>query len=99
VHLEEAIVPVRLARKQTLELEFGGAVAKRFKGCVGFRDNFLVALRLAEFDQLELIGKLAFDFATRIDRGFEPRTFLEDFLGLVRLVPKRRVFGFLGQRR
>ena len=51
--LEVAVVGVGLAREQAFELALLRLLAEFFERCLGLRDNPLIALGLAQADQLD----------------------------------------------
>jgi len=75
VNLKKTIVRVGLARKQTFKLKLCRTLAKGRKHRFGFGNDLFISLRLAKRDQIELIGKLAFDLTAGIDRRLQPRAF------------------------
>jgi hypothetical protein len=60
---------------------------------LGVGNDGLVALRLAEFDQLDRFGKVALDAVIALDRLVEPVALAQDLLRFVRVVPQFRVLG------
>ena len=91
VDLEVGVVGVGLAREQRLDLP-----ARHLRGeprdlRLGIGDDPLVALRLAELDQAEIVGKLALGRPHRRDRGVEVLALAHDALRVLRVVPEIRI--------
>jgi hypothetical protein len=93
MNFEIAIIAVGLAREQALELALGDLGAELFQ--IGFRlgDDRLIALRLAELDEAELVLKLALDAAIAFDRPGKLVALAQRRLSRFRLVPEVRVLG------
>jgi len=89
---EIAIIAVGLAREQAFELALGGLVAQLFERRLGFLDDALVTLGLAQLDELDRVLILLLDALVAIDQMFEAGALTRDFLRLVGVVPEVRVF-------
>jgi hypothetical protein len=63
----------------------------------GVRNDRLIALGLAEFDQLDGFGEVALDAVVALNGLFEPVALAQDLLRLVRIVPELRVLGLVVQ--
>ena len=59
---------------------------------LGLGDNRIVALGLAEPDQLDRVFNLALDAAVALNRPFEAGALAQDLLRLGRVVPELRIF-------
>jgi hypothetical protein len=90
---EIAVIGVGLARQQALDLAARCLLVQRRQQLLGIGDDRRVALRLAEFDQLDRLVKVALDAAVALDRLVEPVALAQDLLRLVRIVPQFRVLG------
>jgi hypothetical protein len=91
--LEIAIVAVGLTREQAFELALGDLGAEFFKIGLGLGDDSLIALRLAELDEAELVLELALDTAIAVDRPGKLVALAQRRLSGFRLVPEVRVLG------
>ncbi len=70
--LEIAVVGVGFAREQAFELALLRLLAQLFERPLGLGDDSLIALGLAQPDQLDRLLDLAFDPAIALDRPFQP---------------------------
>jgi hypothetical protein len=59
----------------------------------GVGDDGVIALRLAQFDQLDRVAKVALDAVVAVNSLVEPVALAQDLLRLVRVVPEFRVLG------
>jgi len=91
--LEVAVVGVGLAREQAFELALLRLLAEFFERCPGLRDNPLIALGLAQADQLDRILDLAFDPAVALDRPLQAGALAPYLLRFGLVIPQLGVFG------
>jgi len=92
VHFEVAVVAVGLTRKQAFELALCGFVAQLFERCLGFRDDAVIVLGLAQLDEFDRVAIVLFDTLIAADQMFEAGALARDFLRFVGVVPEIRVF-------
>jgi hypothetical protein len=95
--LEIAVVAVGLARQQALELALLRLVAQLFEAPLGLGDDLLVALAVAELDQLQRFIDLALDAAVALDRALQLGALAQDLLRGPAVVPQFRVLGLAVQ--
>ena len=93
MHFEIAVIGVGLARQQALDLAPLRLLAQPVERRLGVGDDRLVALGLAELDQLDRVVDLALDAAIAVDRLFEPGALAQQLLRRGRVVPQLRVLG------
>ena len=93
MHFEIAVVAIGLAREEAFELALRRLGAEPFERRLGLLDDRVVALGLAQLDQLDRLIDLAFDAAIAFDRAVEPGALAQQFLRRLRIVPQRRVLG------
>ena len=91
VDLDEGVVAVRLAGKQRLDLVALGPRGEFTERHHPFLGQRLVALRVAELDQLDRVVPLLLDRAYHADRFIEATALLHQPLRLLRIVPQRRI--------
>jgi hypothetical protein len=89
--LQIAVVGVRLARQQALDLAAPRLLAQRIEQPLGVVDDRLVPVGIAEADQLDRLVDLALDPFVAVDRPVEPGALAQDLLRLARVVPELRV--------
>src|SRR5690606_8844493 len=87
------IVRVSLARKKRLDLPRRDLAPQGADGCFCLLDDRLVALFLAQLDQLDIIVKSSRKPVDRIDVFFEGLAFAHELLGLLRIVPQLTILG------
>ena len=88
---DEAVIAVRLAGEQALDLHPGRAVAQREQGGLGLGDDLAVVLGLAELDELAVVPHLAVEGSPGGQRAVEPRALAHDVPRAFGVVPERRV--------
>ena len=91
--LEEAVVAVRLAGQQALELPLGRNGLQRGKRLLGVVQGLGVRFLLGEGDQFERILEFLFQRAEPGEALFGRGAFAHDRLGAVGIVPQIRFFG------
>jgi hypothetical protein len=91
VNLEIAVIGVGLARQQAFEFASGRFGAQPLERRFGLGDNRVLALALAQLDQLARLVDLALDAPVAADRLVETSAFAQQFLGCLRVVPEVRV--------
>jgi len=92
IDLDIGIVRVRLAREQRRDLvplRPFGKLGEAAHGIVGKRG---VAFGLGHLEELGRVGKLPLDRPGRADRLLQPPPLAHDVLGVLGVVPQRRVF-------
>jgi hypothetical protein len=94
---EVAIVAVGFARQQALELALRRFGAQFVERRLGFLDDAVVALGLAELDQLHRVVIIALDPAIAFDQVVKPAAFADQRLRRLGIVPKLRLFGLFIQ--
>jgi hypothetical protein len=92
MHFEIAVVGVGLAGEQAFQLAPGRLRAQPLERRFGVGDDGVVALGLAELDQLELLADLAFDAPITVDRLVEPGALAQQLLGRGGIIPQVGVF-------
>jgi hypothetical protein len=92
MHFEIAVIGVSLAGEQALQLAPGRLRAQPLKRRFGVGDDGVVALGLAELDQLKLLADLAFDPPIAGDRLVEPGALAQQLLGRGGIIPQVGVF-------
>jgi len=90
---EIAIIGIGLAREQALELALGNLDPQLLEIGLGFGNDALVALGIAELDEAELIVELALDPAVAVDGVVQLVALAQRRLRGFRLVPELRVLG------
>ena len=93
MHFEITVIGVGLARQQALDLAALRLLVQRPQQLLGVGDDRLVALGLAEFDQLDGLGHVALDAAVALNGLFQPCALAQYLLRLGGVVPE---FGVLG---
>ena len=91
--LEIAVIGIGLAREQALELALGDLGAQLLEIGLGLGNDTLIALRLAELDEAELIVELALDPAVTADGVVELIALAQRRLRGLGLVPELRILG------
>jgi hypothetical protein len=97
MHFEIAVVGIGLAGQEALDLAALRLLVQSFEQFLGIGDDGLVALFLAEFDQLDRFGEVALDAAVAVDGFLKPVALAQDFLRLLRIVPEFLVLGTVVQ--
>src|SRR5665213_1588162 len=93
MHLQEAVVGIRLTREQRLDLRPRGTLRDRGDDRLALADRGLVAFALAQLDEDRRVIELALERADRRQPGFEIGAFAHRRLSLRRVVPQRGAFG------
>ena len=93
VDLEEGVVSVRLAVEERFGLALRRLVAQRADRRLGVGDDGVVALGLAELDELALVGELAGERLHAVQRVGEGLAVAHQLLGAGGVGPERRVLG------
>jgi hypothetical protein len=87
MHFEIAVIGVRLAGKEALELAPRRFRAQPLERRFGIGDDSRLALRLTHLDQLEGVGDLALDPAITADRLVEPGALAQQLLCRCGIIP------------
>jgi hypothetical protein len=95
LHLQEAVVAVRLAGKEALELALRRLLAQLGQGRLGLGGDRLIALGVGQLDEADGIVQLALEPAIAVDRTVEAVALAQQPLCLLRVVPE---IGILGER-
>jgi hypothetical protein len=90
---EIAVVAVGLAGEQRVELAAGDFFFQLGERGFGLGDGGGVLLRLAERDQLDIVGKLLVEALEAIEPVAERGALLHQLGAALRVVPQRRVLG------
>ena len=85
---EIAVVAVGLARKQRLNLPLGELAAQRLQGRLGFLDDGILALGLAELDEFDRLVEVAAELRDGADLLIEPVALTQELLRLLLVVPE-----------
>jgi hypothetical protein len=88
VDFEIAVIAVGLARQQAFELALGGFRPQFVERGLGFRDDALVALGLAQFDELDRVAVVLLDALIPADQIFQPAALARDLLRRLGVVPE-----------
>ncbi len=88
VDLEERVVAVGLAVEQRLKLLLVGKLLEGLHRAFGLGDDILVALHLAEFDQLDIVLQLALDPPVGLDLVHQHLAVAHQFLRPRRVGPE-----------
>jgi hypothetical protein len=99
MYLEVGIEAVGFTRQQGLQLAAGDFLFQGFQRRLGFGNNPLVVLGLAELDHADIVLELTLDLADAVERILQRGTLLHQLLGLLGIVPEIGVFGELVQLR
>jgi hypothetical protein len=91
---EVAVVGVGLTREKAFEFAPLGLGVELRERRLGLLDDVLVALGIAELDQLGRILDLAGDAQVAADRAVEPGALAQRGLRRLGVIPQLRVFGF-----
>ena len=94
VDFEIAVVGVRLARQQRLELPPLALGLERLQGGDAFGLGGFVALGLAELDERRRVVEVALDLRELAEPVLQRRPLAHELLGGLRVVPETRLFGF-----
>jgi hypothetical protein len=92
MNLEIAVIGIGLARQQALELASGRFGPQPLERRLGLGDNRVLALALAQLNQLVRLVDLALDPPVAADGLVEPGALAQQFLGCLRVGPEVRVF-------
>ena len=95
--LEIGIEAVGLARQQRFELAAGDFLLQGLQRVLGFGDDALIVLGLAELDHPDIVLELALDLADAVQRILQRGALLHQLLGLLGIVPEIGIFGELVQ--
>jgi len=90
---EIAIVGIGLARQQAFELAPLRLLTQLFERRLGLGDDRLIALGLAQPDQLDCVVDLAFDPAIAADRPLQPGALAQQCLRRGLVIPQLGIFG------
>jgi hypothetical protein len=90
---EIAVIGVGLAGQQAFEFASSGFGPQPLERRLGLGDDGVLALALAQLDQLARLVDLALDAPVAADRLVEPGALAQQLLGCLRIVPEVRVFG------
>src|SRR5262245_20138252 len=93
MYFEIAVVGIRLARQQSLELAARDIGAQLLERALGLGHDPLVVLGLAKLDHGELVVELALDAGDRAQLVFERGALLHHALRALLVVPEVGVFG------
>jgi hypothetical protein len=93
MHLDIGVVGVGFARQHGFDLARLDLTGQRTDRRVGFLDDALVALLLAEFDQVDIVFQRLAEASERLDAVIEPLALAHHLLGFLRVVPEGRVLG------
>src|SRR5262245_12962360 len=93
MNLDIGVIAVSLTREQRLHFAGVGLPPQTLKRLLGFRDDVLVALLLAELDERDLIVELADNAIKRAKRAFDPLALTHQALGAAAVVPEIRGLG------
>jgi hypothetical protein len=78
-------------------LDLGHFGVQRGNCAFGFGDNACIALRLAQFNQLGVVGNGLFNFENAIDACLQVLPAAHNVLGLLGIIPEFGVFGLCVQ--
>jgi hypothetical protein len=92
VDLEIAIVAVGLAGEEAFELALRGFGAQSVERRLSFLDDAVIALGLAQFDELDRVGVILLDAFVAADEVVEPAALAGELLRRLRIIPECGVF-------
>ena len=93
MNFQIAIIAVGFARQQRLNAGFLALAAERAYRLFGFLDDFLVIFRLAQLQQLDIVGQFSRDLVDSFDAGLELGAFSHQTLRFGGVIPEFWVFG------
>jgi hypothetical protein len=88
VDFEIAVIAVGLPRQQAFELALGGFGAQLVECRLGLLDDALVALGLAQLDELDGVGVFLLDALVAVDQVFQAAALTGDLLRRFGVVPE-----------
>ena len=88
MNFEIAVVAVGLARQQAFELALCGLGAQLVERRLGVLDDALVALGVAQLDELDGVGIVLFDPLVAVDQVFQAAALTRDLLRRLGIVPE-----------
>ena len=91
MNFEVGVVGVGLTGEERLDLVGVGPLGEPGEAVEPVGHDRIVTLGLAELDELDRVGHLRGDLVDGADRAFEPAPLAHDVLGVLGIVPQRRV--------